>query len=455
MIVFRRRLVFWLIKAYIKKSGKTIMLSFLLGLCIFAALLFASRYSSILLPASKKVSIGLVGAYTRDDLPPIVLDKLSHGLTRIEADNSVQPDIAASWEIQDNGKTYIFHLKPNMYFSDGSLVTAQNISYDFSDVSIERPNISTLVFKLKDAYAPFPVTVSKPIFKKGFIGVGEYQISNIELNGSFIQSLSLSSVKNRFNVIRFQFYPREDTLKMAYVFGEISHANGLNDLTIQNTSLSKFPNSQVEKNLNTDKLVTLFFNNNDPVLSDKKTRLALTYSMPQSYPEGQKAYLPYPSSSVFYNKDIESKDQDYTHAKLLLNSADNASSSAKTTPTILTITTLKKYRKTADQIANSWKNIGIDTKIEETDTVPTKYQVFLGEFNLSKDPDQYTLWHTGQSNNITNYKNLRIDKLLEDGRKITDIDERKKIYADFQKYLLDDAPAYFLYFPIEYNVVRK
>ena len=71
------------------------------------------------------------------------------------------------------------------------------------------------------------------------------------------------------------------------------------------------------------------------------------------------------------------------------------------------------------------------------------------------DPDQYTLWHSGQMNNITNYKNLRIDKLLEDGRQTVDIQSRIKIYADFQKYLLDDAPATFLYFPDIYTVTRN
>ena len=74
---------------------------------------------------------------------------------------------------------------------------------------------------------------------------------------------------------------------------------------------------------------------------------------------------------------------------------------------------------------------------------------------MPQDPDQYVLWHSDQRNNITHYKNLRIDKLLEDGRSISDIEKRKKIYADFQKYLTDDAPASFLYFPKEYNLSKN
>ena len=77
------------------------------------------------------------------------------------------------------------------------------------------------------------------------------------------------------------------------------------------------------------------------------------------------------------------------------------------------------------------------------------------DFNLSKDPDQYPLWHSGEQTNITKYKNLRIDKLLEDGRKNVDFNTRITIYNDFQKYLIEDTPASFLYFPYEYELIRK
>ena len=65
------------------------------------------------------------------------------------------------------------------------------------------------------------------------------------------------------------------------------------------------------------------------------------------------------------------------------------------------------------------------------------------------------LWHSDGPDNITHYKNLRIDKLLEDGRKTVDVAKRKAIYNDFQKYLLEDAPAVFLYYPDEYTITRN
>ena len=102
-----------------------------------------------------------------------------------------------------------------------------------------------------------------------------------------------------------------------------------------------------------------------------------------------------------------------------------------------------------------WKKIQIDTNIEVVESIPDNFQIFLGDFYVPLDPDQYMIWHSVQDNNISKYENKRIDKLLEDGRKETDINTRKKIYADFQKYLIDDSPVTFLYFPYEYEISRK
>lgn len=452
MLVIRKRLIFWLIKAYIKKSGKIILLSFLLGLLIFFTLIFASKYFTIILPAFKRETIGVVGAYKKNNLPEIITNKFSRGLTKIADDGKVKPDLAQNWEIKDHGKTYIFHLKKNEYFSDGKNVTSDKITYNFSDVTVDRPDKYTIDFKLKDAYAPFLVTMSKGVFEKGYIGVGNYKIENINLNGDFVQSLTIASVKNQFDTIHFQFYPSQEAMKLAFLLGEITEASGLTDPIYNNVSFDKMANTKVEKVNNYSRLVTLFFNTSDETVSDKLVRIALTYALPVSYTYGQRNYLPYSPESFYYNSDVPDRGQDLDHAKLLLDTSSVGSSGAKLK---LTIQTMRKYDLTAHKIADSWKKVGVQTTVEDVDGVPDRFQIFLGDFTVPQDPDQYTLWHSSQANNITQYKNLRIDKLLEDGRKTVDTNQRKSIYGDFQKYLLEDAPAAFLYFPYEYDVIRK
>ncbi len=51
------------------------------------------------------------------------------GLTRLDTDGKPQPAVAESWDIQDNGKTYIFHLRKDVKWSDGKPVTAHDFEY--------------------------------------------------------------------------------------------------------------------------------------------------------------------------------------------------------------------------------------------------------------------------------------------------------------------------------------
>lgn len=451
MLVFRKRLIFWLIKEYFKKWRKAIFFFFIIGLLGFFLLRFTLAFFISKIPFGSRQSVGMVGVYTLDTLPQSILEELSHGLSYSSSNGIPMPDLAKSWQIQDSGKEYIFILKKNIFFSDKTPFTSENIAYNFSDTAIEKPDPYTIVFKLKDNYSPFLVTTNRPIFKKGYVGIGDYKIKDINFNGNFIASLVLVSSENPYATKIYHFYPSFDALKTAFILGEISTMYGLPDEKYKNTSFSFFPNVLVEKKLNNRQLVTLFYNVQDSVLSDEKLRNALSYTIPDTFKNGVRNYGPYPSTSWAYTNAYD-KLQDVDHAKILMSASATAS---KSTELKLEIKTLPRYKATAYVVADAWKKINIKTKIEEVDSIPSNFQIFLGDFSVPKDPDQYSLWHQSQENNITRYKNLRIDKLLEDGRKTVDLEARKKIYMDFQKYLLNDSPATFLYFPYEYNVRRK
>ena len=118
-----------------------------------------------------------------------------------------------------------------------------------------------------------------------------------------------------------------------------------------------------------------------------------------------------------------------------------------TTPALLSV---------AESIARDWAEVGVKGNVQVSSGVPAEYQALLAIFDIPEDPDQYSIWHSTQtSTNITHYQSPRIDKLLEDGRVELNIEERKKIYLDFQRFLVEDSPAAFLYHPTTYTVKRK
>jgi len=404
------------------------------------------------LPFIEKETIGMVGPYTIDNLPQEIIGKISRGLTKTEKDGTVKPDIAEKWKIAPNGKAYAFYLHKNVRFSDGTNLTSDKINYDFKDVTILRPDKYTIVFNLKDNYSPFLTTVTRPIFKKKFVGVGDYKVKNIKLNGSFVESVELYSEKYHKALIYQLFYPTISSLKLAFSFGEVSRITNLPDINFKDTTFDSFKNAKVEKKTNYNNLVTLFYNTKDKLVSSKSLREGLSYSIGDNFEQGERNSSPLPYFS-FANQGVNNvARQDLEHAKLLIDGSGLATASGKIS---LTIDTLPKYEKTAKTIAEVWKKLNIETKIQLTNQVPASFQIFLGEFNISSDPDQYALWHSSQVNNITHYDNKRIDKLLEDGRKELDIQKRKIIYADFQKYILADPPASFLFFPYYYEVSAR
>lgn len=395
----------------------------------------------------------MIGAYTTDDLPADVLSTMSEGLTNVSPTGKISPAVASSWEIKDNGKTYVFHLRKDLTFEDGKPVTSKTITYPFADVKTIRPDDATIIFQLKDAYAPFLVTVSRPIFRDGLKGISEYKLADLKLNGPFVSSLTLASTKDKTKELSYIFYPNQDALKTAFLLGETTEITGINDLTYNGQSLISKGDINTHKDVDYSQLVAIFYDTKDSFLSDNKLRKALTYSLPSTFPQGERAYVPYPPKSSYYDSDFGDNQQDLAHAKLLLDAAKTTASTSAFPQ--FTLKTLSKYKDVADTVVASWKKIGIKAKIETVDTVPDSFQMYLGDFTPPKDPDQYTLWHSNQQNNITKFQNLRIDKLLEEGRKTINVSDRKKIYSDFQKYLLDESPATFLYFPYSYTISRK
>jgi oligopeptide transport system substrate-binding protein len=53
--------------------------------------------------------------------------QLFEGLTAFDAQRQVRPALAASWDLLDGGRRILFHLRPNLKFSDGSALTGEDV----------------------------------------------------------------------------------------------------------------------------------------------------------------------------------------------------------------------------------------------------------------------------------------------------------------------------------------
>jgi peptide/nickel transport system substrate-binding protein len=427
--------------AYIVRFRGIIIISAVLGVFVFVTILFLTRY--LYTPTVER--IGMSGRYYSDNLPESVLSLLSDGVTHVDDAGYIEPGLAESWETPDKGKTWIFKLKENIFWQDGTEVTSDSIHYDFTDVTVERPDSLTIVFKLDQPYSPFPSVVSTPVFKKGLLGMGKWKVKNISVVGNYIEELTIEDAQK--NVKIYRFYPTVERTKLAFKLGEVDSLIDLSDAS----SFSNWQTAKITNETKTDEIVTLFFNTQEKGVSEKSLRQALSYAINKDE-LGERATSSIPQYSWGFNPQVKRYDFDQKRAKELVEdlpneSKENLEIKLLTTPNLVSV---------ADKIASDWKNIGIPTTVQVSTVTPTDYQVFLTVYNVPKDPDQYSIWHSTQTNtNISHYSSPRIDKLLEDGRIIIDTQERRKVYLDFQRFLLEDAPAVFLYYPQRYEVKRK
>lgn len=428
--------------AFISKFKSLILLGIGVGILLFILL----RLLGPALFAKKTVDIGIVGKYRTENLPISILSLIGDGLTKVDETGTVEPNLAASWETPDSGQTWIFYLKDNLTWQDGKKVVASNVIYSFSDARQETPDAKTIIFKLQSSFAPFPSIVSQPVFKKGLLGTGEWKVTKASLSGNFVQKLKITNSEREQKV--FKFYPTEERAKLAFKLGSVDSIEGI----FTKQPFDTWKNITITADINKYRYVALFFNNQDATLESKEIRQALSYAINKTTLPGPRAYGPISPDSWAYNAQVKPYNYDEARGTQIIG---NLSKEVKSSLNI-NLATSTVLLPIAEQIAKDWEKIGVKTNLVVENDIPLEFQAFLAVIDIPKDPDQYSIWHSTQTaTNIARYKDPRIDKLLEDGRLEMDTEKRKKIYLDFQRFLVEDAPSVFLYHPITYTISRK
>ena len=438
-----RRFKFWvsIFGSYINRYKFWILLFFVF---ISAATLgFKTLWQQV--SQANVLSIGYVGTYKLENIPTNILALATDSLAKIDESGKPQPAMASHWTTSDDGKKYIVFLKDNLKWHDDTQVDAKDISLAVTGVSITALNNKAIEFDLKTPLVSFLQTLDKPVFKSNsFYGTGQFRIVHISKIEDIVKEIKLTPKNKNLPRVEIKFYPTESQALEALKIGEIKVAT-----VSEASNLQSWPNLEVERALDETDAITIFYNNDDALLSSKEFRQALNYAINRREFDGVGAQSPiYPSSWAF-NEAVKGYDYNSGKAKELI-------SKSKIENPSVTLTVGPALEKIANRIKNDWEAIGVKTEIKVEKSVPSDFQALLVINELPSDPDQYALWHSTQSTtNITRYKNVRIDKLLEDARITKEEDKRKDLYFEFQKVLTEDAPAAFLYYPYKYRVVYK
>lgn len=383
-----------------------------------------------------------------------------------------------------------------------TIQTAQNPDYvspqrvSWQGVDIEKVNDFTVRFRLKNKYAQFANNLTVGIIPKHLwqyvkpinfslselnlkpIGSGPYQFDNLKKNKTGqIESYDLKAFDQYYDgrpyvdTMTLKFYPSEDAMIDAYNKNDIQN---LSFISGQNVSKLKYKSRIDIKQLKLPRFFAAFFNQeNSKILADKNVRLALNHATDRDAivskilgGKGMIVNSPMASGILDINSNVETYPFDLNKAKDILkadgwiDSDNDGILNKKDTKLSIKITTSTwpELMDVANMLKDQWKTVGVDVTVEALPISQLQqvikdrnYQVLVFGEILNIDPDPFSLWHSSQKHdpglNLALYDNKTADKLLEDARQTINPLERMKKYDDFQKIVIDDAPAVFLYSP--------
>ncbi len=425
---------------YFKKNFLFIVIGLFIGIL---SLIYQDQlitvYQKIITPATK---IGIEGLYTAANLPPSISHQISYGLTEItENGKPVISPLVKELSINQDNNTYLFKIDTTKSWHDGKKLTSYDIKYQIPGLTFSYPSNDTVLITSDKPFSPIESVLSKPLFNNGLIGLGQYKVADIKYQDGYVNYLKLSSPNNT-NII-YRFYQSQTDLISAFKIGEVDQID-LNSIPNELESGWKI---NVTKNVAADtKYSAIFLNTQN--LNIKQLRQALAYATPKSTDKNDRCLSPISSTSWAYNPSVKDYNFNPTRARELFekNKIESINLSVGD----------RNLLTTAENIKISWEEIlkiKVNLTVGQIDT--QNFDAIIHYGSIPTDPDQYVFWHSTQSkSNITKLNNPKIDKLLEDGRSTFDIIERKKIYQEFQKALLEESPAIFLSYPTVYTITR-
>ncbi|OGK16573.1 hypothetical protein A2690_02595 [Candidatus Roizmanbacteria bacterium RIFCSPHIGHO2_01_FULL_39_12b] len=449
-LIRRVRTIWWYSASFLQKNAKFILTSFVAGfIMIFFFLSIYPSINSYLF--RKKEKIGLIARVKLGSLPKIIISQISTPLVTITPQGEIVPVLANSWEIMPDKKTFRFHIKNGLKWSDGKEFKARDIKLQFSEgVKINVVDDLTIEFILDQSLEVFPVYLTQPVIRNNTQGVGgPYKMQGYTKKRGFITSINLFPNRDKFPYKVYRFYTTANELSLAYKSGEINEFETLDRSVVD--SFAAWRNTKIKRVVDYSQIMTLFFNMKSELFKERDARKAVTYSIKSFDEYGVPAVGSIPPISWAHMNDVKQYGYNLNKAT---EGADKILSSTEEAK--IKLYTFLDYAGIAEKIKTDLKKVRFDVSLKLVSFIPDEFDMFLTIWDVPQDPDQYIFWHSKQTvTNITHYNNAKIDKLLEDGREVVNVQQRKKIYRDFQKVIVDDLPAYFMYYPYVYTIKRK
>ena len=430
-------------------------------------------------------------AFADDGESTKINTNMYEGLVRY-ADKSteIQPSLAESWEVSEDGLTYTFHLRQGVKFHDGTDFNAEAVKYNFDrqlpgNATEDMPYAGfvfaavteviaeddyTVVIKLSEAQTPFLANLAmiqgSPIVSPAALeanngnvtnspcGTGPYKFVSWDTNQAVVLERfedywgEPAKIKN----LIFRIIPDNSARVIALNNGEVDVIDGIDAMVVDQIS-------QAGNTVQTDEAMMtnyMAFNTTEGACTDVEVRRAICQSLNitemvqtlyQGYDQPATTFLP--TSLPGYDSTIAPPAYDPEAAQAVL------SEKGVTSLHIITYSVARPYntvggQKLAEAVQGYLSKVGVECTIDAYDWTTFKEKAQTDTYDLlfagwggdNGDPDNFlNLLATDDiSMNYSHFSNEEYNQLIADGLVTPVVDERSAIYTECEKIIADQVP---------------
>jgi peptide/nickel transport system substrate-binding protein len=494
-------------------AGGLLVIAVILGL-IFRSVLLAPERPR----AGGNYTEGMVGRlgsfnplFAQGDGNALDVDALLfEPLVRIQSTGQVDRVLVASWEVSPDQRNYTFAVRPNARWSDGAMVTADDVLFtvrtvqdpdypgvflgtSWKDIVATAIDSQHVRFTLPGRNASFLATLAQldilpshalaglPVsqiaaspFGTHPVGTGPFRVRDRLPDGVVLERNPFSRLHPWLDGIVIRTFPDEATALSAMDRHEI---DGVANLSAAGAARARRMGQVSVYTAATYRYLELLFNlkADVPYFQDKQVRRAIAMAINRQAimdtfvaGDARPATGPIPSAITWaYDPTVKAPTYDPLAAAQLLDQAgwmlqgaSRVRAGVSMHVELVVPRDVAPFEQIGRQVAQDLGKVGIRvdvTTVTADDLVrlflnPRTFQLALTAFDNGPDPDVYAFWHSSESHpggfNFTGMKrNVFIDLDLEKGRADTDLAVRAAAYRDLQQLFAEEVPAVYLYSP--------
>ncbi|MEN6348296.1 MAG: ABC transporter substrate-binding protein [Syntrophomonas sp.] len=413
-------------------------------------------------------------------------------LVRLDADLNLTPGLAESWEPQDGNKVWIFHLRKDVKFHDGTPFTSNAVLYSYGprtyamtskqfqlekieaidDYTVKFTCVQPMPLPTYLTHIAWPVVSPTCVDAAGKfqqpVGTGPFKFSSYSKGQEvvLVKNADYWGEKPKLDKVVFKIIPEAATRIMALNSGDVDMSLKIPESEV--AKLEKDPNITVYRKLSTF-TDFLQFNCAKAPFNDLNVRKAVANAIDtegivknilQNIGVAARGRV-YPPVMMYSSKDLPLYSQNQEKAKSVLAASgwkdENGDGILEKDGKPLQVSMLvgqswsPREQRIAEACQAQLREVGFDLQIKQVETAALNTMAKDGNFDIIMRTGYY-VWgpyphhvklHTSQNYN-SHYNNPEYDRLVMQGESETNEVKKQQIYADIQKLVLDELPAFYI-----------